>query len=49
MPNPFSADKVDSIVEMLKDNARSNAGIARTAGDDPSTVAGIKTIQKEVQ
>jgi hypothetical protein len=42
MPNPFSADKVDSIVEMLKDNACSNAGIARTAGVDPSTVAGIK-------
>ena len=42
MPNPLSADKVDSIVEMLKDNARSNAEIARTAGVDPSTVAGIK-------
>ena len=42
MPPALSKEKVDAIIEMLKDKARSNADIARTAEVSPVTVARLK-------
>ena len=42
MPPPLSEEKVAEIIEMLKDKARSNADIGRTAEINPVTVARLK-------
>ena len=42
MPAAMSKEKVAAIIEMMKDKARSNADIARTAEVSPVTVARLK-------